>query len=307
MRAFITDPAVRGGLRRADDVPEPQPRPDQLLLEVRAYAINPGEAALIKARPDGWRPGQDVAGVVLRAAADGTGPRGGARVVAVVDGEGWADRAAVPARWAVEIADSVSFEQAAALPIAGVTALRALRTGGSVLGREVLVTGSTGGVGHLAVQLAVASGARVTALVSRPEREGDARALGAHRVVTSVDGDAGPFHLVLDGVGGPVLARALHRTVAEGTVVLYGFIRGSTEISLLDFAASAQNARVIGFFHATPAETKGEDLAILAGLVADGRLVPRLGLVRDWRETADAFAGLAAGEVQGQAVLIRSE
>ena len=165
MRGFITDPEAPGGLRLDDELPEPEPSADEIVVDVRAFAVNRGELRLIPARPDGWRPGQDVAGHVRRAM---DGPAAGARVVAIAQGGGWSERVAVPAAHCAPLPDDVSFEQAASLPIAGLTALRALRQGGFLLGREVLVTGATGGVGQFAVQLARAAGARVTAQVSEP-------------------------------------------------------------------------------------------------------------------------------------------
>src|SRR3954452_5917058 len=134
MRGFITDPTCPGGLRLADDLPEPEPTPDQAVVEVRAYSVNPGEAALIKQRPSGFRPGQDIAGTVIRSAADGKGPAVGERVVGYPDWEGWAERISVPVDSLAVLDDDVSFEEAAALPVAGLTALRALRVGGSLLG-----------------------------------------------------------------------------------------------------------------------------------------------------------------------------
>jgi NADPH:quinone reductase len=308
MRGFITDPAGRSGLRLSDDLPEPVPKPHDALVEVRAFAVNNDEATLIARRPDGWRPGQDVAGVVVLAAADGSGPAAGARVVCYLDEQGWAERVAVPTHCIAEIDDAVSFEQAAALPIAGLTALRALRVGGAVLGRQVLVTGATGGVGQFAVQLAVAAGATVTALVSGPERVEDAQALGARHVVTSLDAAAlGPFHLVLEGVGGDVLAAAVRHVVPGGHVAWFGNPgRRTTEISLADFYAQGWNAHIVGFISPHPEETKGEDLAILAHLVTDGRLTPQIGLVLDWERTPEVFEQMAARAFRGKAVLTRT-
>jgi NADPH2:quinone reductase len=305
MRGIITDPDSSGGLRLTDDLPEPEPAANEFELEVRAIAINAGEVSLIKQRPNGWRPGQDVAGVVVRAAADGSGPPEGARVVAYPEWEGWAERIAVPTNWAAVLDDTVSFEQAAALPVSGWTALRALRVGGAVLGRSVLVTGATGGVGQLAVQLAVSAGARVTAQVSREERVNEARALGAHQVVTSLEDDTlGPFHLVLDGVGGPLLTQAVHLMAPDATAVLYGGVGGPSELRLRDFyAPGAHNARVVGFVSTVPEQTKGEDLAILVGLVADGRLTPQIGWTGDWTQTAAAFDAMARRAFRGKAVL----
>jgi NADPH:quinone reductase len=306
MRGFVTDRDAPRGLRLADDLAEPEPAADQFLLDVRAFALNPGELRLVEQRPNGWRPGQDVAGIVLEAAADGSGPAAGDRVVGVVDWHGWAERVAVPSNWSAVLDDRASFEQAASLPIAGLTAIRALRQGGSVLGRNVLVIGSTGGVGHFAVQLAVAAGAQVTAHVTGPAREAEARELGAHAVVTSLEDDGvGPFHLVLTGVGGPLLKQAVHRMVPEGTAVVYGGLGGPTELALSDFLSSAANSRVIGLRHSVPPETKGEDIGILARLVAGGRLEPRLGLVLDWEQTPQALVALGNRQVRGKAVLTR--
>lgn len=302
MRGFVTDPQGRAGLLLVDDLPEPRPAAGELLMAVRAFSINAGEARLVETRPNRWRPGQDVAGVVVRAAADGSGPPEGARVAARIDWEGWAEYAVVPVSRAAQFDDRVSFEQAATLPVAGLTALRALWQGGAVLGRRVLVTGATGGVGQFAVQLAALAGAHVTARVSAADRADEARELGAHEVVTSLD-DAGPFHLVLDGVGGVELTEALHRTAAEGTVVLYGGPGGAAEVRLGDFYRSAWNGRLIGLISDAPEATLGTDLAVLTGLVADGRLRPRIGWHRDWSETPQAFEALAKREVRGKAVL----
>jgi NADPH2:quinone reductase len=304
VRGFITDPRGPGGLRLVDDLPEPEPGPHECVLEVHAYGINPGEVRLIEERPDGWRPGQDVAGVVLRAAADGSGPPAGTRVVAYPEWEGWAERIPVPTNWTAGLDDRVSVEEAASLPVSGLTALRALRLGGLVLGRDVLVTGATGGVGRLAVQLAVAAGAKVTALVSRPERAAEVRELGARQVLTSLDAATGPFHLVLDGVGGPGLRQAVGLLAPGATAAVYSSAGGATELTLSDFyRAGAYNAKVVGFVSTVPEETKGEDLAILAGLVADGRLKPGIGWSGDWTRTAEAFAAMTRREIRGKAVL----
>jgi NADPH:quinone reductase len=79
------------------EVSEPAPAANEAIVEVRAFSLNRGELRLMQIRPEGWRPGQDIGGVVVRAAADGAGPKEGARVVGLIDGGGWAQQAAVPA------------------------------------------------------------------------------------------------------------------------------------------------------------------------------------------------------------------
>jgi NADPH:quinone reductase len=299
----ITDSNADGGLDRRE-LPDPNPGEHDAVVEVRAYAINRGELSLLQDRADGWMPGQDLAGVVSRAAADGSGPPAGTRVVGLADGGGWSELALVPTHRLAPLPDNVEFAQAAALPVAGLTALRTLRTGGPLLGRRVLVTGATGGVGSFAVQLAVAAGAEVTALVSGTERMDAARELGAHSVVTELSDDVGPFHLVLEGVGGKILVDAIHRLAQEGTVTAYGVAGGRepTPLAFWDFA-NGRLGKLIGFFiYTTGEETFGEDLAVLAGLVADGRLRVDA-VVRDWSQTLGAVQDLRDRKVTGKLVL----
>src|SRR4051812_38635123 len=134
MLGHVTDPAAPDGLDRRE-LPEPEPGPHDVLVAVRAYAVNRGELSLLQQRADGWQPGQDVAGVVARAAADGSGPPAGARVVGIADGGGWSERVPVPSHRIAVLPDGARFEDAAALPVAGLTALRALREAGPLLGR----------------------------------------------------------------------------------------------------------------------------------------------------------------------------
>lgn len=302
MRALVNTPGspVPVEIR---EVAAPVPAPGEVLIEVKAFSLNRGELHLLKTRPEGWRPGQDVAGVVA-AVPGGCGPVAvGTRIVALLDGAGWAERAAVPLHRLAVLADSVSFEQAAALPVAGLTALRILRLGGPLLGQRVLVSGATGGVGHLAVQLAARAGARVTA-VARPECAAAVRALGAAKVVGSLDAARGTFRLILESVGGASLTAAIGHVEAHGTIVVYGNSSGEPTPFLFGDFGAAQNARVQTFFSfsSEAEEAFAPDLTLLAGLVADGTLKPHLGKVHGWHDLASGAAGLAARRVMGKLV-----
>src|SRR5438552_11369771 len=204
------------------EVAEPEPQSNEALVAVHAFSLNRGELRLFQVRPEGWRPGQDIAGVVLHAAADGSGPPAGTRVVALCDWEGWAERAAVPTRRLAPIAGNGSFAAAAALPVAGLTALRALRHGAPLLGKRVLITGAAGGVGNLAVQLAARSGARVTAIVGSAERGRVIEGLGATEIVTTIEAAQGRFGLILEAAGGASLKAAIERVEHRGIVVVFG-------------------------------------------------------------------------------------
>jgi NADPH:quinone reductase len=285
------------------EIAEPELRPNEALVAVHAFSLNRGELRLFQVRPEGWRPGQDIAGVVLRQAADGSGPAAGTRVVALCDWEGWAERAAVPGHRIAPIADNVSFAAAASLPVAGLTALRSLRHGAPLLGKRVLITGAAGGVGNLAVQLAARSGAKVTAIVGSAERARVLDGLGAAETVTRIEDAQGRFALILEAAGGSSLKAALERIEARGTVVIFGNSSGEpTEINFRDFAEH-QNARIQAFHYFTsePEERFGPDLAVLAGLIADGSLKPRIAEY-SWRDLSRIGPLLRDRQIPGKAV-----
>jgi len=283
------------------EVADPQPAPNEALVEVRAFSLNRGELRLFQIRPEGWRPGQDIGGVVLRPAADGSGPAAGTRVVALTDNAGWAERAAVPAHRMAALPDNVLLEEAAALPVAGLTALRTLRHGAPLLGKRVLITGAAGGVGHMAVQFAARSGARVTAVVGGPERGRHLR--GADEIVEGIDKVQGRFALILESAGGSSLAAAIARIEAKGTIVIFGNSSGDPTPFSFRNLAEHPNARIQGFSYFTSeAEDRfAPDLALLAGLVADGSLKPHL-VEHSWRELARIGPLLRDRQIRGKAV-----
>ena len=283
------------------EVADPQPAPNEALVEVRAFSLNRGELRLFQIRPEGWRPGQDIGGVVLRPAADGSGPAAGTRVVALTDTDGWAERAAVPAHRMAVLSDNVLLEEAAALPVAGLTALRTLRHGAPLLGKRVLITGAAGGVGHMAVQFAARSGARVTAVVGGPERGRHLR--GADEIVEGIDKVQGRFALILESAGGSSLAAAIARIEAKGTIVIFGNSSGDPTPFSFRNLAEHPNARIQGFSYFTSeAEDRfAPDLALLAGLVADGSLKPHL-VEHSWRELARIGPLLRDRQIRGKAV-----
>src|SRR6266576_3472814 len=284
-------------------VPEPAPGLHEALVAVQAFSLNRGELRSFRNNEEGWIPGQDISGLVLRQAADGSGPPAGTRIVALMDEFGWAERAAVPTQRIAVLPDTVSFAAAAALPVAGLTALRTLRHGAPLLGKRVLITGAAGGVGNLAVQLALRSGARVTAVVGSHERGRVLDGLGAAEVVTAIGDAQGRFELILESAGGASLTAAIERIAARGTIVVYGNSSGEpTAINFRDFAEH-QNDRIQAFhyFTAEPEERFGPDLAVLVGLIADGSLKPRIAEY-SWRDLSRIGPLLRDRQIPGKAV-----
>jgi NADPH:quinone reductase-like Zn-dependent oxidoreductase len=300
MKALVNTPKGTAPVA-LQELPEPQPAPHEALIAVHAFSLNRGELTLMRIRPEGWRPGQDVSGVVLKAAADGSGPKPGTRVVGILDWHGWAERAAVATHRLAALPDAVSFGQAAALPIAGLTALRILRHGDPLLGRRVLITGAAGGVGNLAVQLADRYGAHVTGVARHAVQA--IKALGAETVIDDIAKAEGKFWLILESAGGASLKAALGLLEPRGTVVVFGNSSGEeTALSFRDFGA-ANNSRLQSFhsYASGPEESFAPDLAILVSLVAEGALKPQI-VEQGWEDFARVAEELRNRRIDGKAI-----
>ena len=298
--AIASDNAARLKLTEVD---EPQLCPNEALVAVHATSLNRGELRLLAIRPDGWIPGQDIVGVVERAAADGSGPAVGTRVVALVDEAGWAERVAVSTDRLAVLPEKVSFVSAATLPVAGTTALRTLRHGGDLAGLKVLVTGASGAVGRFQIQIAREQGASVTAIAVARHAE-DLRQLGAEQVVESIELAQGPFSLITESVGGESLARAIERVAPGGTIVMFGSSSGElTPVGFRQFVPGHEGARLQTFAYYTSGSGIGADIASLLALVAAGRLETRISLTMPWTDIAQAVDALRQRSFSGKAVL----
>jgi NADPH:quinone reductase-like Zn-dependent oxidoreductase len=301
IRAFL--PSGDDTLVALQTIDAPAPTADEAIVAVEAYSPNRGEILLLAdGRTDA--PGKDIAGRVLRAAADGSGPAAGTRVVAHLDSGGWGEQVAVPATRLVPLPDEISAELAAALPLAGLTALRLVRAAGGIAGRRVLLTGASGGVGHYFVELAAAIGAHVTAVVRTAERGARLLELGADRIVRSIDEAQGPFDVVLESVGGDALAQALSKLGRGGLVLWFG--QASLEPPTIDFFAlpgGPIDATIRSFWYWTQSDHDPQDLATLVHLVATGRLHPEIGDTADWERTPAVLAAIRDRGMRGNAVL----
>ncbi len=299
-RAFL--PTGDSDLVEISEVADPIAADDESIVAVEAFSVNRGEMILLQSGRQ-EPPGKDIAGRVISQAADGSGPGTGARVVAHLPGAGWAERVAVPTDRLVEIPDRLEATVAAALPLAGLTALRLIRAAGGIAGRPLIFTGAAGGVGHYFVELASHVGAKVTA-VTRSERAAESlRQLGAARVLRSTAEVEGRFDLAFDAGGGELdtLLSKLHR---GGTLIWFG--QASLEPISVDFfalAAGPVEVSLRSFFYWAEEERDTEDLRTLVHLVATGQLHPFLGEIADWTETPRVLAAIRDREMIGNAVL----
>lgn len=303
MKALIPTGNVTEMVRLAD-VAEPEPSHDEVVVAVEAFSLNRGETFLLERPPAGWRPGKDVAGRIVREASSGAGPRAGARVVGHPPAGGWAERVAVPVNRLAELPATLDAITAAALPLAGLTALRLLRIIGPLAGRRLLITGASGGVGHYLVELAAAAGAEVTVVTATPERADRLRAFGAARAVGAIDDVPSGFDVVLESVGGDAFRGALSRLAPGGLLVWFGQAsRTPVTLDFFSFFEGRRSATIRHFDYTDSIRPDADDLRTLVRLTDTGRLHPEVGCVASWCEASSRIADLRERRIRGKAVL----
>ena len=308
MRALVADPTAFPALSLAD-VPEPAPGPGQLLLDMEAASVNRGEVRTAGKQPPGTVIGWDVAGTV---AALGEGVSEfdvGERVVGLSpSGGAFAERVVVPAEWAAPLPSACDDVTAAALPVAGVTAVGILRLARVHAGDRVLITGSAGGVGLFAVQLAVQAKATVTGQAGCEERAATVRATGADALVHPGDGSPldGEFEVVLDGIGGPMLGPLLDATATGGRVVVYGNSSDAESTFRVERFYS-KGVTILGFriFTSVPPSQGVKDLANLADQAASGALSVKVQATTPLADALPLIRDLYDRKVTGKVVITR--
>jgi NADPH:quinone reductase len=309
MRAMVVNPSTQGRLA-LQEVAMPQPATHEALVRVAALSLTPYEVKAVASAEPGTRPGWEFAGTVAQPAADGSGPREGARVAGFLDAGAWAEWLAVPTAALGVLPERVSFAQAATLPIAGLTALYALERGGPLLGRSILITGASGGVGQFACQLARHGGAaRVVGVVRSAAHVEAARAAGAQEIVVGEDNAGaarfGPYDIIMDSVGGASLASALALVAESGTCIAFGTTGGGeSTIKVWDLYGRG-GVSLYGLL--INYEVKRQPIAAgvprLARMVADGTLRTSIGVQAPWTEIARVGQSLLERRFTGKAVL----
>ncbi|WP_084622312.1 NAD(P)-dependent alcohol dehydrogenase [Demequina oxidasica] len=304
-------------------VPIPEPRPDDILVEVKAAGVNPydwhfyrGDPYMIRATSGLRRlrhpriAGADFAGVVAKVGENVTNFSIGDRVFGERgEGGALAEFVAVPAENTATMPLTASFEEAAAVPMVALTASSALRDVGKLSpGQSVLVNGASGGVGVFAVQLAKAWGAsRVVGVCSGRNKE-LVLSLGADAVVDYTRENywegGEEYDLLVDVQNSQPLRRSLKAVKQDGTYVIVGGGGGK----LMGPGGPVMRAMAQGLFKrqrvaAVFAQSRGEDLARVASLIDDGKVTVPLEKVYDWADTTTAMERLESNRVSGKLVV----
>ncbi|UCG40208.1 MAG: NAD(P)-dependent alcohol dehydrogenase [Acidimicrobiia bacterium] len=321
MRAVFGDRYGTADRLDVRTVPVPELADDRVLIRVHASSVNAYDHHMTTGTPlmarsmAGIRapkrpvPGSDVAGVIEAVGAAVEGFEVGDRVFGGVGFGAWAEFAVANPRGITHIPEGVSFEDAAATPMAGLTALQALRDLASVQpGERVIVNGASGGVGTFAVQIARALGATVTAVCSTGKVD-QARSIGADRVIdyTAVDftTEAGEYDVLLDNAGTRGWF-ATRRTLVEGgrNVTITGpkhLVFGPMRNMLFRKALSMMDSRT---FVSGTARTVRADLEALAAMLAEGSIRPVIERTWPLEDAPRALAALAEGHAAGKHVIV---
>ncbi|GAA4399176.1 NAD(P)-dependent alcohol dehydrogenase [Fodinibacter luteus] len=320
MRAIVQHHYGTSAQLRLDDVPDPVPGEGEVLVRVGAAGVDRGtwhamtglplvaRLGLGLRRPRDRTPGRDVAGTVEAVGPGVTGYAVGDAVYGTARGS-FAELALVPTTRLARRPAALSVEEAAAVPVSGLTALQALRAARVGAGDRVLVIGASGGVGSFAVQLAVDLGAHVTA-VCGPAKADLVRSLGAERVVdhttTSLDGLGERFDAVLD-IAGHRPVRLLRRLLTErGTLVVVGSEHRGRWLGGLQRSVGA--ALLSPFVRhrlvMLVATEDGADLAALTDVIERGGLRPAVERSFALSDAGAAVDHVAAGRARGKVVVV---
>lgn len=322
MKAIVYEEYGPPDVLELREVARPTPREGEVLVRVVAAAVNPGDWDLLHGVPYVtrlvWglrRPRRSILGLAMagRVEVPGSGVSGvrpGDDVYAEVTGGAFAEYVCAAAGGLAPKPPSLSFVQAASVPLVGVTALQALRDVGRLeAGQSVLVIGASGGVGVFAVQIAKAFGAEVTGVCSTANVE-LVRSLGADHVVdyTMQDFAAGDrqYDLILDNVGNRSLADLRRALGRRGTLIPNSNKGGGRWFGA--YLARAARSTVVSPFTSQrlrPFAASGsrEDLMALTELIEDGRVRPVVDRVLPLAETAEALRHYGSGHARGKVVI----
>ena len=319
MKAIVYDKHAPDGLRLAD-IEKPIPAADEILIRVRAASVNPLDYHTLRhpvirrvleiiSRQKTSQPGRDVAGEVEAVGADVKQFKPGDAVFGAAAGAFAEYCCPKESKVATKPAE-ISFEQAAAIPVAGLTALQGLRDVGQLTaGQSVLINGAAGGIGTFAVQIAKDLGADVTAVCSTRNLD-MVRELGADRVIdyTQEDytADGTEYDLVFDMAGNHSFAERRRAIKPKGKYVGAGMVAQDLNVIGLMAGMAAETIRkqfVSQKFLTFMAKVTQADLAALAELISSGKVTPIVDRTYSLAEVPEAIRYVEQRHARGKVVI----
>jgi NADPH2:quinone reductase len=329
MKALLSRESGGPATLELAEVDDPVAAPGQLLVQVKACAINYPDVLIIEDkyqfRPERpFAPGGEIAGIVEAVGEGVSGWREGDRIIAMLGHGGLAEKVAVPAATALQLPEGRSFEEGSGLILTYGTTIHALLDRGRIKeGETLLVLGAAGGVGIAAIELGKAFGARVVAAVSSEEKAEAAREAGADSTIVY---PRGPFDkegskalaqqfkdavgpkgadLIYDPVGGDYTEAALRAIAWEGRLLVIGFPAGIPRLPLNLTLLKSCDVRGVfwGAFAARDPAANAAHVQTLFRLWEEGRISPRISRTWPLARGGEAIAHMAAREAVGKLVV----
>lgn len=329
MKALLSRDAGGPETLELAELPDPSPGPGQLLVKVRACAINYPDVLMIEDKyqfrpPRPFAPGGEVAGTVEAVGEGVSGWSEGDRLIAMIGHGGLAEKVLIATAQAVPLPPERSFEDGSALILTYATSIHALLDrGGLKAGETLLVLGAAGGVGLAAVELGKAYGARVVAAVSSEEKAGVARQAGADLAIVY---PAGPFDklgskalgqmfkeavggngadVIYDPVGGDYAEPALRSIAWAGRYLVVGFPAGIPRLPLNLTLLKSCDVRGVfwGAFAARDPKANAAHIETLFRLWREGKIAPRVSRTWPLAQGGEAIAHMAARKAVGKLVV----
>jgi len=301
MKAAVYTKTKSGKVLEIQDLEQPVPKDDQVLLRVRAASVNPLDWRLKK-----HRPGVDVAAEVVSIGRAVTQLKPGDAIFGACRGA-FAEYACASETKLVLKPESVTFEQAAAVPVAGLTALQGLRDKGHLQpGQKILINGAAGGIGTFAVQIAKSFGANVTGVCSTKNIE-LVRSLGADRVIDYTRDDFAQdrerYDLILDNVGNRSLSEMQRVLTPNGRCVLAGAPKQMGTVIARVLTALSRSLFAKQKFKFFIADLDRNDLTALSVLMKEEKVTPAIDRRYPLAETANAIAYVEEGHARAKVVI----
>ena len=329
MRALLSTAPGGPETLELTELPDPVPGPGQLLVRVKACAINYPDVLIIEDKyqfkpPRPFAPGGEIAGVVEAVGEGVTGWAEGARIIAMLGHGGLSEKVLVAASMAIPLPEARSFEDGSALILTYGTTIHALVDRGRLKeGETLLVLGAAGGVGLAAVELGKAYGARVVAAVSSEEKAEAAKAAGADNTIIY---PRGPFDkdgakalaqlfkeavgpngadVIYDPVGGDYTEAALRAIAWEGRLLVIGFPAGIAKLPLNLTLLKSCDVRGVfwGAFAARDPKANAAHIRTLFRLWDEGRIAPNVSRTWPLAQGGEAIAFMAARQAVGKLVV----
>lgn len=323
MKAIVYHSYGAADVLKCEDIAKPIPNDDQVLIKVHAAALNPLDWRMMKGvpfvirklmkmqTPSAANPvgiGRDVAGIIEAVGRNVTQFKVGDEVFGNCEAA-VAEYCCTKEAGVVAKPETLTFEQAASIPVAGLTALQGLRDKGKIqAGQKVLINGAAGGVGTFAVQIAKSSQGEVTGVCSATNVE-MVRSIGADKVIDYTEEDftkgAERYDVILDCIGNKSISESRRLLKPNGRYIMVG---AGHEVSMLDILATAVKAVAQSSFSNKKAvmfmaKSKQQDLMHLGELVATGKITPVIDRVCKLEETPAALAYLEKGHARGKVVI----